>query len=1072
MQTKYFSPSINIQRDQNRWFDYIPTRNGEKAFHKIISAFEHGTKSFNIIGAYGSGKSAFILALEKSLNKKADYFFNPFDGQINTFEATFIVGNYSSFKQEFCETLAIDPTGNIFSDLKKTFSDQAQQKIGQLIVVDEFGKFLEYSAKESPEEELYFIQQLAEFVNTPDLPILFITTLHQPFEDYALSLSKTQKKEWDKVKGRLVEISFNEPVEQLLFLASERIVQKNIPCFIEQENQNKLFDSIQKADVFPMRDYFAFEFAQKLFPFDILSASIAIVAFQRYGQNERSLFSMLDSNDYLGLNDFINGKEYFHVACIYDYLKYNFHSLLNSRFNPDSAQWKAMDEAIQRSESIFDKDYQEVTQILKTIGLVSILGRQGQKLTKDFLNIYSKNALGINNADTLIEKLELKQIIRYRNYSQRYVLFKGTDFDLNLELELAESQVSKDFSIVHHLQKHFNFPIVPAKRYFYENGTPRYFVFEITENPIRKTPEGQIDGYINLVFNELISEDALSSYSAKSNEAILYGWFKDTDIIRKKIIEIEKVQIVKSKCLDDSIANAELDAYLNNSKEILNEIIQSSFFGHDSLVKWYYNGVTQNFNNAREMNQILSEICYHVYSATPQLKNELMNKEKVSGSISSAKKNLIELLINSVKEAYLGFDENRFPPEKTIYLALLNKSGIHQHDENGKWFLGTPTDVTFLQLWNESERFLNDCALSSRKLTDFIDILKSKPFKLKQGFIDFWVQIFLIAKQKHFAFYEQDTFVPTLTVDTLEVALKQPQKYRISTFHLDKNRLNVFNRYRYFLNLIEENTPDSDTFIETIKPFLIFYKRLVPYTQQTKKLSKEALRLKESISSAIDPEKIFFEDIPRALGFTLNDFNNDNNLEDFTIKLQIATRELSSAFPNLINRIEEIISKTTREERIDFPENKLLLQQRFKKLKNEQIDPKLRVLVQRINTPLDDRQSWISSIATAIIGKPLDQFTDEDEQGFQTIFTRRVHELDNLTDISKKDIDETKEEVLKLELTSFVRGVQSNLIRLPKEKIRQIDQKKQIIHDLLYKNDKQANIALLIKLLQEEIENE
>ena len=207
----------------------------------------------------------------------------------------------------------------------------------------------------------------------------------------------------------------------------------------------------------------------------------------------------------------------------------------------------------------------------------------------------------------------------------------------------------------------------------------------------------------------------------------------------------------------------------------------------NSIVKWYYNGLTKTFKNAREMNQVLSEICNQVYSGTPLLKNELMNREKVSGSISSAKKNLIELLLNSVNEANLGFDENRFPPEKTIYLALLNRTGIHQQDKNGIWFLGKPTDVSFLKLWNESERFLNDCALSSRKLTDFIDILKSKPFKLKQGFIDFWVQIFLIAKQKHFAFYEQDTFVPALTVDTLEVASKQPQKYRISTFNLDEN---------------------------------------------------------------------------------------------------------------------------------------------------------------------------------------------------------------------------------------------------------------------------------------------
>lgn len=1072
MQTKFFSPSINILRDQDSLIDYIPTRNGEKAFLKIVNAFAHGTRSFNIIGAYGSGKSAFILALEKVLNRKANYFPNPFEEKVSSFNSTFIVGSYTSFKQVFCEALELENNLDIFPELRELIANKAKLKIGQLIVVDEFGKFLEYAANESPEEEMYFIQQLAEFANSPDLPVLFITTLHQAFEDYALTLTTQQKKEWDKVKGRLIEISFNEPVEQLLFLASERISRKSFPCTIKQDQQRELFDAIHSANVFPMRDYFSIDFAKKLFPFDILSASISTIAFQRYGQNERSLFSLLESEDYLGLNDFTNGKEYYHVPRIFDYLKYNFHSLLNSRFNPDSAHWKAMDEAIQRAESIFDEEFHSATQIIKTIGLVSILGRQGQKLTKDFLNVYAKIALGIKNSDAIIEKLEAKQIIRYRNYSQRYVLFKGTDFDLNTELELAEGKVSKEFSIEHQLQKHFNFPVVPAKRIFFERGTPRYFVFEISERPINKVPEEQVDGYINLLFNEFLSEDAVVAHSKKGKDAILYGWFQNMDRIRTQIIEIEKIQIVKSKCMDDLIALSELDVYLNTSKERLYALFQSSFYGDDANVHWYFDGTQRFFENSREMNLFLSQICSHVYPETPVLRNELMNRGKISGAISLAKKNLLGQLLNAACDSKLGFEENKFPPEKTIYLALLKRTGIHQLDNSRKWKLDRPIDASFQSIWEASEKFLDDCAIASRKLTDFIDILKSKPFKLKQGFIEFWVPIFLIAKQKHFALYENDTFVPTLTVDTLEVLMKQPQKYWISTFNLDETRLNIFNRYRYFLNMIEENTPDSDTFIETIKPFLIFYKRLLPYTRQTKKLSKEALRLREAISQATDPEKVFFEDIPRALGFTINDFNEDQKLEDFSISLQNATRELSGAFPNLINRIEDAIGKTIRAEKIDFPENKLLLQHRFKKLKKEHIDPRLRVLVQRINTPLDDRQSWISSIATAIMGKSLDQFTDDDEQAFKTNFPRKIHELDNLTDISKKDIDEGKEEVLKLELTSFVKGVQRNLIRLPKEKMHQIEQKKKDIQKILDSKDKQANIALLIKLLQEEIENE
>ncbi|PJB58139.1 MAG: hypothetical protein CO098_10075 [Bacteroidetes bacterium CG_4_9_14_3_um_filter_41_19] len=554
MQTSFFSPSINIQRDQGRKLHYIPTRNGEKAFQKIASAFSNGTKSFNLIGAYGSGKSAFILALDKVLKKEKDYFVHPIEHTFDSVESTFIIGEYTSFKQVFCDTFELDSSKEFFQDFRNSIELKAKSKIGQMIVVDEFGKFLEYAAKESPEEELFFIQQLAEFANDPHLPILFITTLHQAFEDYALSLTKTQKKEWDKVKGRLVEISFNEPVEQLLFLASERIKQKSYPCIVSLDQQQKLFSVIQEADVFPMRDYFSFEFAEKLFPFDILSASVATIAFQRYGQNERSLFSFLESEDYLGINDFRNGSEFYNIARIYDYLRYNFHSLLNSRYNPDSAKWKALDESIQRAESVFDEKFNPATEILKTIGMLSIFGRQGQKITKTFLVTYSRIALGIDRADKIIERLEQKQIIRYRNYSQCYVLFQGTDFDLNFELELSEDIVSKDFSEEHLLQKHFNFPIVPAKRIFYEKGTPRYFVYKITENPINMTPEGQIDGYINLIFNKLLDEDKVRVFSEKSYEAILYGWFQNTDVIRNQLIEIEKVQLVKNKCIDDPIA--------------------------------------------------------------------------------------------------------------------------------------------------------------------------------------------------------------------------------------------------------------------------------------------------------------------------------------------------------------------------------------------------------------------------------------------------------------------------------------------------------------------------------------
>ena len=117
---------------------------------------------------------------------------------------------------------------------------------GWFIAIDEFGKFLEYAANNNPEKELYFIQQLAEFANDDSKNILFITTLHQGFNDYAHGLNKTQRNEWDKVKGRLKEITFNEPVEQLLLLAAERISSRQGKIKKDKSFDKYYFDTIAK----------------------------------------------------------------------------------------------------------------------------------------------------------------------------------------------------------------------------------------------------------------------------------------------------------------------------------------------------------------------------------------------------------------------------------------------------------------------------------------------------------------------------------------------------------------------------------------------------------------------------------------------------------------------------------------------------------------------------------------------------------------------------------------------------------------------------------------------------------
>ena len=229
MATK-FTTSINIIRDSERELNYIPTPNAIRVVNQIAADFKKGIRSFNIIGSYGTGKSAFLWAFQQSITGRKKHFGINLLPNANI-EFINIVGEYKSIKEAFAETFEVKNnrhlSENIFSEIYNKYHDLGKKNPILFIVIDEFGKFLEYASQNEPEKELYFIQQLAEFANNPDTNIVLFTTVHQNFDAYALSLTQAQKQEWAKVKGRYREITFNEPVEQLLFLASEHI-NKNI----------------------------------------------------------------------------------------------------------------------------------------------------------------------------------------------------------------------------------------------------------------------------------------------------------------------------------------------------------------------------------------------------------------------------------------------------------------------------------------------------------------------------------------------------------------------------------------------------------------------------------------------------------------------------------------------------------------------------------------------------------------------------------------------------------------------------------------------------------------------------
>ena len=96
-----------------------------------------------------------------------------------------------------------------------------------MVILDEFGKFLEHSAQHA--EDLLIMQSLAEAAARASKSLGCCSAiLHTGFAEYLDAFDEVRRAEWQKVQGRFTDVAFQEPPEQLLKLLGSAL-ETNFP---------------------------------------------------------------------------------------------------------------------------------------------------------------------------------------------------------------------------------------------------------------------------------------------------------------------------------------------------------------------------------------------------------------------------------------------------------------------------------------------------------------------------------------------------------------------------------------------------------------------------------------------------------------------------------------------------------------------------------------------------------------------------------------------------------------------------------------------------------------------------
>jgi hypothetical protein len=369
----------------------------------------------------------------------------------------------------------------------------------------------------------------------------------------------------------------------------------------------------------------------------------------------------------------------------------------------------------------------------------------------------------------------------------------------------------------------------------------------------------------------------------------------------------------------------------------------------------------------------------------------------------AGRKKLLVAMLTNAEKAHLGID--KFPPEKSMYAALLKVTGLHQCTE-GKWGFGPPAFDQSLgshisAAWRAIDVFFDSTDAAPRPIAGLFDQLRAAPYGLKAGVLPVLFLAAYLAYQGEIALYEGGYFVPFMSIELLERIFKEPRPYAIHRFRIDAIRQSLF---RHYMKAVSgEGRLDNPNLIAVVKPLARFMMNLPDFSKKTKTVSPEAQAVRELFFAAKSPAQMLFVDLPKACGFQpMTDVDMDaRSLEAYAKKFASVLVELRVAYHGLLRNVETMIKDAFGlDSRLALADVRDRLRGRYKGLEDYTIDLHgLRAFIGRLADPFGEEAPWLISLATFLARKPPEKWTDDDARAAEyrlVEFTKRLRDLEQL----------------------------------------------------------------------------
>jgi Fe-S cluster biosynthesis and repair protein YggX len=902
----------------------------------------------------------------------------------------------------------------LFERVAKKVAESNQAGEGLLVVLDEAGKCLEHAAHLGGSGDISLLQELAEAANrSGDAPLVFVVVLHQAFEQYASKLGAARRNEWAKIQGRFEDLPFQEELDQLLKLIGLAFVRQPFPGNVtshtvaaatEVANRLRNRDHEQR-----MRLAALLRLTAPLHP--ITSLALGPLFRSRLAQNERSLFAFLASSEPGGFQEFLHRERdkgaplFYGIDDLYDYVV----RILGARlFGHQGRHWAMVESALRRLPAESDHLH---ARLVKAIGMLSMLGEAVGLAADDetlALALSCEGPRGLARVRQALESLKASSLVVFRKYKRSFQLWEGSDIDVEALSKKAMAQLEHRGSVVAYLER-----LAPprphiARRHFLETGTLRFFEVhyveghELGEN--LPPTSSQADGFIYVAIPDGTREarealeERIRTFRLPDKRPVVVAVPKDLAGMHEAAAELaslEWVQAQTPQLQEDAIARRELSGRMLETEQLLRTEILSLLNGSRQCT-WYHKGKEIGIGSPRELTRRLSEICDEVYAQSPHVQNELVNRRNLSSSAAAARRNLLQAMVEHPHEERLGIEG--CPPELSMYLSVLHELGLHRKMGTRWAFVAPDAGDDVQKIWDALKSALAKADGGRVSLRQLYSTLQAPPFGMKEGVLPILLVAFVLSLQDELAVYEDGTFVPNLTAAIIERWLRVADRFQLQHYQIAGERAPLLSRI--LQSLVGGKGDYRFSVVPLIRHFVRFMRELPDYSRNTRQVSERAQAVREAVLRAQEPAPLLFRDLPKALdmeAFAVDRPADEQKADAFIASLKGCLRELQVAYPSLLNMVERTLTSTFGLSREEFrPE----LVARSKRLLPVAVETQLKGFLVRSADESLDREGYLVSLATMLVGKPPESWHDRDLDQLRVasaLIARKFHGLESLT---------------------------------------------------------------------------